>query len=138
MVRQHLRHVLAVLVAALAVLAPSSAAQVPELRACWLTHYSYVGKTEPQLRAIAQNIKAGNMNMVYVGMYSGQQTMWPSKAYQAAGGTWVSNTVDWARDMCRIMREEGLLVGAWDVGHGGQPIGGGPAVGERGDDLGHG
>lgn len=32
----------------------------------------------------------------------------------------------------------GLLVGAWDVGHGGQPIGGGPAVGERGDDLGHG
>jgi uncharacterized lipoprotein YddW (UPF0748 family) len=113
MARHPLHHAVAVLVAALACLVPSVDAQAPELRACWLTHYSYVGKTEPQLRAIAQNIRAGNMNMVYVGMYSGQQTMWPSKAYQTAGGTWVSNTVDWARDMCRIMREEGLLVGAW-------------------------
>ena len=100
-------------VAVACVLTGVASAQAAEVRACWLTHYSYVGKTEPQLRAIAQNIKAGNMNTVYVAMYSGQQTMWPSKAYAAAGGTWVSSTVDWARDMCRIFHEEGLLVGAW-------------------------
>lgn len=101
------------LVCLLAGMAGRVHAQAPESRACWLTHYSYVGKTEAQLRAIAQNIKAGNMNTVYVGMYSGQQTLWPSKAYLAAGGTWASSTVDWARDLCRIFHEEGLLVGAW-------------------------
>ena len=57
MARHPLRHALAVLVVALACFVPSVAAQAPELRACWLTHYSYVGKTEPQLRAIAQNIR---------------------------------------------------------------------------------
>lgn len=105
--------VLATTVWMLSGLSGRASAQAAEVRACWLTHYAYVGKTEAQLRAIAQNIKAGNMNTVYVGMYSGQQTLWPSKAYLAAGGTWASSTVDWARDLCRIFHEEGLLVGAW-------------------------
>ncbi len=101
------------LVLALSALAASARAQVAEARSCWLTHYSFVGKTEPQLRAIAQNIRAGGMDTVYVGMYSGQATLWPSRAYRSAGGNWNSSSIDYARDLCRIFHDEGLQVGAW-------------------------
>jgi hypothetical protein len=36
----------------------AGAAEVDELRACWLTHYYYLGKTESQLRAAAQNMRS--------------------------------------------------------------------------------
>ncbi len=91
--------------------APQAPAQ--EVRACWLTQYAYLGKSEGQLRAMADNIKAGNMNTVYVAVYAGAQTLWPSKAYQQAGGQWTSATFDWARHLVRIFHEEGLNVGAW-------------------------
>ncbi|MEM7305639.1 MAG: family 10 glycosylhydrolase [Planctomycetota bacterium] len=84
-----------------------------EVRACWLTQYTYLGKSEAQLRAIAQNIRAGGMNTVYVAMYSGQQTLWPSKAYQAAGGSWTSATIDYADYLVDLFHDEGLDVGAW-------------------------
>ncbi len=86
---------------------------VPELRACWLTHYEYLNKSEPELRAIAQNIRAGRMNTVYIAVYSGAQVYWPSKAYQAGGGHWASGSVDYARRLLDIFHDEGLKVGAW-------------------------
>ena len=92
---------------------PDQAATALELRACWLTQYAYVGKSESQLRAIAQNIKAGAMNTVYVAMYSGAQTYWPSQAYRAAGGSWASSTIDYASYLTDIFHDEGLVVGAW-------------------------
>ncbi len=85
----------------------------PAVRACWLTQYTYLNKTDNQLRAIAQNIRAGNMNTVYVAMYSGATVYWPSRAYKAAGGNWGAPTVDWAEKLVRIFHEEGLKVGAW-------------------------
>jgi len=94
-------------------LGDGSAASEEELRACWLTQYQYLGKSEAQLRAIAQNMRAGNINMVYIAMYAGQQVYWPSKAYQAAGGSWGSSSVDYADYLTRIFHEEGLKVGAW-------------------------
>lgn len=93
--------------------ATPAAAAADELRACWLTQYAYLGKTEAQLRAIAQNIKAGGMNTVYVAMYSGQATLWPSAAYQAAGGTWLSPNLDYADLLVDLFHDEGLKVGAW-------------------------
>lgn len=89
------------------------ALQVPEVRACWLTQYQYLGKTEAQLRAIAQNIRAGSMNTVYIAMYSGATVYWPSKAYLGAGGSWGSSSVDYADYLTRIFHSEGLKVGAW-------------------------
>ena len=47
--------------------------------------------TEAQLRAAAQNIKAGNMNTVYIAAYSGATVYWPSKVYKDAGGSWGSS-----------------------------------------------
>jgi uncharacterized lipoprotein YddW (UPF0748 family) len=87
--------------------------EIPELRACWLTHYAYVGKTETQLRAIAQNIRTGHMNTVYIGLYSGTTVYWPSRAYKAAGGNWASNSRDYAAYLTDIFHDEGLKVGAW-------------------------
>jgi uncharacterized lipoprotein YddW (UPF0748 family) len=84
-----------------------------ELRACWLTHYAYVGKSEAELRALAQNIRAGQMNTVYVGLYSGTRVYWPSRAYAAAGGSWASPGTDYAAYLGEIFRDEGLKVGAW-------------------------
>lgn len=88
-------------------------ASAAEVRACWLTHYTYVGKTDTQLRQIAQNMLAGNINTVYVGMYSGQTVWWPSQAYKTAGGSWGSSTIDYAARLTTIFHEEGLKVGAW-------------------------
>jgi len=114
---------------ATASVAPASVApaQASEVRSCWLTQYTFVGKSEPQLRAIAQNIRNGGMNTVYVAMYSGQSTLWPSRAYKAAGGNWASSSIDYARDLCRIFHDEGLQVGAWfeyglAVGLGSHPL----------------
>lgn len=90
-----------------------SGAAEPELRACWLTQYQYLGKTEPQLRAIAQNMRAGTINTVYIAMYSGGTVYWPSTAYKAAGGNWGSSSIDYAAYLTRIFKEEGLKVGAW-------------------------
>lgn len=84
-----------------------------EVRACWLTHYAYVGRTEAQLRAIAQNIRAGRMNTVYVGVYSGASVYWPSRAYKAAGGNWASSAIDYADLLVDVFHDEGLKVGAW-------------------------
>lgn len=100
---------------ALLVSPATSAPQAPaeEVRACWLTQYAYLGKSEAQLRAMASNIRAGHMNTVYVAVYAGAQTLWPSRAYQQAGGQWTSQTFDWARHLVRIFHEEGLAVGAW-------------------------
>ena len=100
---------------------------VPELRACWLTQYTYLGKTENQLRSIAQNIRAGNINTVYVGMYSGQKTYWPSQAYKAAGGAWGSSSIDYAKYLTDVFHDEGLKVGAWfeyglAVGYASHPV----------------
>lgn len=86
---------------------------LPELRACWLTHYAYVGRSDAQLRAIAQDIRAGHMNTVYIAMYSGASVYWPSRAYKAAGGYWASSTIDYAAYLTRLFHEEGLKVGAW-------------------------
>ncbi|MBN2445986.1 MAG: family 10 glycosylhydrolase [Phycisphaerae bacterium] len=86
---------------------------VPEVRACWLSHYTYVGKSELALRQMAQNMLAGNMNTVYFAVYSGQTVWWPSQAYKAAGGSWGSSTIDYCERLTRIFREEGLSVGAW-------------------------
>lgn len=86
---------------------------VPELRACWLTQYYYLGKTESQIRAIAQNIRAGGMNTVYLAMYTGGAVYWPSRAYKAAGGTWASASIDYAAWLAPILQSEGLRVGAW-------------------------
>lgn len=83
------------------------------VRACWLTQYQYLGKSEAQLRAIARNIRAGSMNTVYIALYSGATVYWPSKAYQAAGGGWGSGTVDYAQYLTQIFHSEGLHVGAW-------------------------
>ncbi|MBK9127659.1 MAG: family 10 glycosylhydrolase [Phycisphaerales bacterium] len=91
----------------------SSPELVPELRACWLTHYWYLGKSEAQLRAAAQNIRAGGMNTVYLAMYSGGTTYWPSRAFKAAGGNWGSSTIDYAAYLVPIFQSEGLKVGAW-------------------------
>ncbi len=88
-------------------------ATAPEVRACWLTHYYYLGKTEAQLRALAGNIRAGNMNTVYVAMYSGATVYWPSRAYKAAGGSWASSSIDYADYLTDIFHSEGLRVGAW-------------------------
>ena len=98
-----------------------------ELRGCWLTHYAFQNKTDAQLRAIAQNILAGHMNTVYVCVYGGGTVHWPSKAYQAAGGTWASPNFDAVRRLVRIFHEEGLKVGAFfeygmALGPAGHPI----------------
>lgn len=87
--------------------------QQEEVRACWLTQYAYLGRSEAQLRSMAQNIVSGGMNTVYVAVYAGAKTLWPSRAYAEAGGTWTSGTVDHAELLARILREEGLNVGAW-------------------------
>ncbi len=92
---------------------PRTPSGVPEVRGCWLTQYVYLGKSEAQLRAIAQNIKAGHMNTVYVAMYSGATVYWPSRAYRAAGGAWGSSTVDYAAFLTEVFQSEGLKVGAW-------------------------
>lgn len=84
-----------------------------EVRACWLTQYQYLGKSEAQLRAIAQNIRSGGMNTVYVALYSGATVYWPSKAYLAAGGSWGSSSVDYAAYLTDVFHSEGLRVGAW-------------------------
>ena len=84
-----------------------------EVRACWLTQYAYLGQSESQLRAIAQNIRAGGMNTVYVAVYAGARTLWPSKAYLAAGGSWQSPSVDYADLLVDVFHDEGLAVGAW-------------------------
>lgn len=93
--------------------AVSSGEEIPELRSCWLTHYYYLGKSESQLRALAQNIKAGHMNTVYIAMYSGATVYWPSQAYKTAGGNWGSSSVDYAAYLTDIFHSEGLKVGAW-------------------------
>jgi len=94
--------------------APLEAQPVPEVRACWLTQYTYLGRTEPQLRAIAQNMRAGGLNTVYFNVYGGGGvTYWPSRAFKAAGGNWASNSFDWTAHLARIFRDEGLAVGAW-------------------------
>lgn len=85
----------------------------PEVRACWLTQYWYLGKSEAQLRAAAQNIRAGGMNTVYLAMYTGGTVYWPSRAYKAAGGTWGSSATDYAAYLVPIFKSEGLNVGAW-------------------------
>ncbi len=87
--------------------------EVPAVRACWLTHYTYLGKTEGQLRAMAQNIKAGNMNTVYISAYSGATVYWPSRAYSAAGGSWGVPGFDMTSYLLDIFHDEGLEVGAW-------------------------
>ncbi len=87
--------------------------RVPELRACWLTHYYFLGKTEAQLRAAAQNMRAGHINTVYIAAYSGATTYWPSRAYQAAGGNWSVSSFDLLAWLVDIFRDEGLKVGAW-------------------------
>lgn len=86
---------------------------VPEVRACWLTQYFYLGKSEAQLRAAAQNMLNGGINTVYIAVYAGGTVYWPSKAYQAAGGSWSSGSVDYAAQVSSIFRSEGLKVGAW-------------------------
>lgn len=86
---------------------------VPEVRACWLTQYTYLGKTEAQLRAMAQNIRAGHMNTVYIAMYTGGTVYWPSQAYKSAGGSWASASTDYAARLLDIFHDEGLKVGAW-------------------------
>ncbi len=92
---------------------PRTPTGVPEVRGCWLTQYVYLGKSEAQLRAIAQNIKAGHMNTVWIAMYSGATVYWPSRAYKAAGGTWGSSSTDYAALLTDIFHSEGLKVGAW-------------------------
>ena len=94
-------------------LAAVAPAQVEEVRACWLTQYATLGKTDAQLRAIAQEIRAGGVNTVYVAAYSGAQTLWPSAAYAAAGGAWTSSSIDWVDRLVDLFHEEGLKVGAW-------------------------
>jgi uncharacterized lipoprotein YddW (UPF0748 family) len=86
---------------------------VPALRACWLSHYTYLNRSETQLRQMAQNMRAGNINTVYFAVYSGQTVWWPSRAYKAAGGSWGSNSIDYCALLTRVFREEGLKVGAW-------------------------
>ncbi|MEM7518076.1 MAG: family 10 glycosylhydrolase, partial [Planctomycetota bacterium] len=89
-------------------------ADVEEVRACWMTQYAYLGMTEPELRAAAQEMLAGGLNTVYFNVYGGGgQTFWPSKAFVAAGGTSAITTFDQTRYLVRIFREEGLTVGAW-------------------------
>lgn len=82
-----------------------------ELRGCWFTHYYYEKKTDEELRSAAKDMKRHGINMVYVAMYAGQKTWWPSKAFQAAGGE--SAEVDWAKKLIPLFREQGLGVGAW-------------------------
>jgi uncharacterized lipoprotein YddW (UPF0748 family) len=127
----------------------AGAAEVDELRACWLTHYYYLGKTESQLRAAAQNMRSGGINTVYLAAYSGQATYWPSTAYAAAGGNWAVSGSDLLAYLVEIFRDEGLKVGAWfeygmAVGFANHPIaqahpdwlaediGGDPVTGENG------
>lgn len=100
--------------ATLGVASPAVLAQANEVRACWLTQYAYLGQSENSLRAMAQNIRAGGMNTVYVNVYGGGGlTYWPSATFKAAGGNWASTSFDWARHLVRIFHEEGLEVGAW-------------------------
>jgi uncharacterized lipoprotein YddW (UPF0748 family) len=82
-----------------------------ELRGCWFTHYYYQKKTDEELRFAAKDMKRNGINMVYVAMYAGQKTFWPSAAFQAAGGE--SDEVDWGKKLIPIFREQGLGVGAW-------------------------
>jgi len=91
----------------------SPQAPVEELRACWLTQYAYLGRSESQLRAMAANMKAGHVNTVYIAVYAGAKTLWPSRAYKDAGGEWTSESFDWVRHLVRIFHDEGLQVGAW-------------------------
>lgn len=98
---------------ALASLLPSTLAQAPEVRSCWLTQYAYLGRSESQLRDMAANMRSGGINTVWVAVYAGAQTLWPSRAYAEAGGTWNSSTTDHAALLTRVFREEGLNVGAW-------------------------
>ncbi len=100
--------------AVFALLSGAAHAQAQEVRACWLTQYTYLTQSESGLRAIAQNIRAGGMNTVYFNVYGGGGlTYWPSKAFQAAGGSWGHPSFDWSRHLVRIFHEEGLEVGAW-------------------------
>lgn len=85
----------------------------PEVRACWMTQYFYLGKSEAELRAAAQNIRAGGMNTVYLALYTGGTVYWPSRAYKAAGGTWGSSSIDYAAYLVPIFHSEGLKVGVW-------------------------
>jgi uncharacterized lipoprotein YddW (UPF0748 family) len=95
-------------------IAPSARAQASEVRACWLTQYAYTALNEAGLRALAQNVRAGGMNTIYFNVYGGGGvTFWPSRAFQAAGGSWASPSLDWTRYLIRIFHEEGLQVGAW-------------------------
>lgn len=93
---------------------PSGAAaydEEHELRGCWFTHYYYQKKSDEELRAAARDMKRNGINMVYIAMYAGQKTFWPSTAYQAAGGE--SDETDWAKKLIPIFREQGLGVGGW-------------------------
>lgn len=86
---------------------------VDELRACWLTHYYYLGRSESELRSIAQNMRSGGINTVYIAAYSGASVYWPSKVYFNAGGSWAGGSTDYMALLTDIFHEEGLKVGAW-------------------------
>ena len=45
--------------------APPAVLQAQEVRAAWLTQYTYLSRTEPQLRTIAQGLRSGGVNTVY-------------------------------------------------------------------------
>lgn len=86
---------------------------VDEVRACWLTHYYYLGRSELELRSVAQNMRAGGINTVYIAAYSGASVYWPSKAYLNAGGSWAGSGTDYMALLTDIFHDEGLKVGAW-------------------------
>ena len=108
------RRIWTILLLALFGAAAAPTARAQEIRACWLTQYAYLTQNEAGLRSFAANMRNGGINTVYFAVYAGGGvTYWPSKAFQAAGGTWASPSFDWTAHLVRIFHEEGLQVGAW-------------------------
>ena len=92
-------------------LAEGSDLPTGEVRAIWLTHHDFLGKSESELNQLIQNLKLANINTVYLSVYSKGYTFWPSPTMKAAGGD--TTHLPWAQNMLKLLHQNGFWVGAW-------------------------
>jgi uncharacterized lipoprotein YddW (UPF0748 family) len=82
-----------------------------EVRAIWLTHHDFLGKSDSDLSKLVQNLKEANINTVFLSVYSKGYTFWPSPTMKAAGGD--TTHLPWAQKMLKLLRDQKFWVGAW-------------------------